>query len=265
MKVLFLGNSHTYFNDMPHIFQMICKEKGKDVRADMLAYPGVTYYWHYGLSSALRYALMHGGYDCMFMQQAAHVPCPPAEETLRDGAAIIALARKCGVEPIQTVPWAEKRLPSHQKEMYSIFSRLAEENHVRLNPVGNVFEDVFENYPDINLYFYDGEHANEYGSYVIALCAFATLFNESVQGVSPRSCRLFDQTAEEFAAGKAKVREIIGNMPEPSTQFEAFARGSAVMNAVLPPVTDPEKLYVDLDPEKCAVLQHLTDKYALRP
>ena len=29
MKVLFLGNSHTFYNDMPQIFADICKERGK--------------------------------------------------------------------------------------------------------------------------------------------------------------------------------------------------------------------------------------------
>ena len=28
MRVLFIGNSHTYYNDMPHLFAQICREKG---------------------------------------------------------------------------------------------------------------------------------------------------------------------------------------------------------------------------------------------
>ena len=44
------------------------------------------------------------------------------ELTLRlaDAEKIIALARKFGVTPIQTMPWAEKRDPAHQKGMYEI-------------------------------------------------------------------------------------------------------------------------------------------------
>ena len=39
MKVLFLGNSHTFYNDMPQIFADICKERGKDVEVAMQAPP----------------------------------------------------------------------------------------------------------------------------------------------------------------------------------------------------------------------------------
>ena len=38
MKVLFIGNSHTYFNDMPYIFKLICQENNIDVDVTMLAH-----------------------------------------------------------------------------------------------------------------------------------------------------------------------------------------------------------------------------------
>ena len=90
MKVLFLGNSHTFFNDMPQIFKNICAEKGKDVEVGMLAHPGVTYGWHYNQFTDLRFALLWGGYDYIVMQQAAHSPCPEKEETLTDAAEAVA-------------------------------------------------------------------------------------------------------------------------------------------------------------------------------
>ncbi len=32
MKVLFIGNSYTYFNDMPKLFENLSRENGKDVQ-----------------------------------------------------------------------------------------------------------------------------------------------------------------------------------------------------------------------------------------
>ena len=31
MKVLFIGNSHTYYNDMPAMYQRLCREHGIDM------------------------------------------------------------------------------------------------------------------------------------------------------------------------------------------------------------------------------------------
>ena len=33
MKILFIGNSYTYFNDMEKIFEALCRENEKDVEA----------------------------------------------------------------------------------------------------------------------------------------------------------------------------------------------------------------------------------------
>lgn len=30
---LFIGNSYTYYNDMPKLFETLCRENGKDVTA----------------------------------------------------------------------------------------------------------------------------------------------------------------------------------------------------------------------------------------
>lgn len=223
MKVLFVGNSHTFFNDMPQIFKNICAEKGKDVEVGMLAHPGVTYGWHFKQFTDLRFALMWGGYDYVVMQQAAHSPCPAKEETLEDGGKIIELARKFGVTPIQTMPWAEKRDPDHQKGMYDIYNTLSEKYDVKLTVAGNVFEDVFFNYPDINMYFVDGEHASPYGSYTIAMAAYAAIFGESVKGLSPNS-------------------------------YETYKEG-------FKNVLDKEEAFFALDPEKAAILQELVDKH----
>ena len=36
MRVLFIGNSHTYFNDMPALFAAFCRQSGVDMEVTML-------------------------------------------------------------------------------------------------------------------------------------------------------------------------------------------------------------------------------------
>lgn len=187
MKVLFLGNSHTYYNDLPMLFANICRQKGKDVEVAMLAHPGVSYEWHIAQFTDLRFALMHGGFDYIFMQQAAHEPCPTREETLRDAKQIVKMARLYGVTPIQTLPWARLDIPEEQEVMDKTYSLVAEENDVALNPVGRVFEYIRKNHPDISVHWFDGAHSSPYGSYANALCSYAMLFGCDLDGISDES------------------------------------------------------------------------------
>ena len=213
VKVLFLGNSHTFFNDMPSIFQMLCEESGT-ARADvvMQAHPGVHLQWHLSQQWELRYGLVQGGFDYLVFQQAAH-PCPPLEETL----------------PVQA------------------------ETGVICSPVGQVFQRVAEEEPDIDLYWVDGEHASPYGSYVVAACAYARIFGKSPVGLPARSICNIPADREKFEEIGA-LRRRAAEEPENS---ELLRQAEALSKEVFTPIYDREKLWIDLDPDKTARLQRI--------
>ncbi len=168
IKVLFLGNSHTYFNDMPHLLSEICRQS-TGCRADvtMLAYSGRTLAWHRSEYFSLRFALLYGGFDYCFIQQAAH-PFPPEEETLPAGAEIARMCRETGVTPVFSMTWAEKRFPENQQKMISAYEKLATDNGALLSPVGRAWQRLLSEHPEIDLFFRDGEHASPYGDLLIA-------------------------------------------------------------------------------------------------
>lgn len=168
MKVLFVGNSHTFFNDMPELFaRFVEKTTGEKPEITMLAYGGRGYRWHRKEYTALRFNLMYGGYDYAVLQQSAH-PYPEIEETLDYGKDIIGLCRRCGVKPVVFMTWAEKRFPENQQKMIDTCTKLAEENDALLAPIGKVWQKVQNENEDIDLYFADGEHAGPYGDFLIA-------------------------------------------------------------------------------------------------
>ena len=61
MKVLFIGNSHTFFNDMPALFARFAEmTTGEKTEAVMLAYGGRDYKWHRKEYFSVRYNLLYG-------------------------------------------------------------------------------------------------------------------------------------------------------------------------------------------------------------
>lgn len=258
MKIMFLGNSHTYYHDMPEIFKRICKEKGKDVEVTMFTHPGMEYKWHLKELTEVRFALMHGGFDYFVMQQAAH-PGPPKEETLRDAKILIEMARGYGVTPIQTVPWCEKYDPDHQAIMYDIFETVAKENSVKLNPIGRIFEDVTKNHPDIEMYWRDGEHASPYGAYANALSTFCTIFGETILDVSDNSIDTFQTTDEQWEALQDCYRRAEKD-PENKELRQACLDAWDIYTPIL---MNKNSINVKLDPEKAKIVRETVEKYAL--
>jgi hypothetical protein len=173
MRVLFVGNSHTYFNDMPALFARMCRElTGETPEVTMLAYSGRSLAWHREEYFALRFALLRGGFDYCVIQQQAH-PFPGEAATEAGLRAILPLCERGGARPVLFMTWAEKARPENAAPMARCYRRLAEESGALLAPVGELFEGFRGT--DVELYWRDGEHASPYGSYLTAATLAALL------------------------------------------------------------------------------------------
>ena len=168
MKVLFLGNSHTFFHDMPALFARFAEATtGEKAEVVMLAYSGRDLDWHRREYFSLRFNLMYGGYDYCIIQQAAH-PYPPVESTMEIGGEIIDLCHRCGVKPVVYMTWAEKRFPQNQQIMIDTCEKLAAKHNALLAPVGKIWHEFRSRHSEIDLYHRDGEHAGPYGDFLVA-------------------------------------------------------------------------------------------------
>ncbi len=187
MRVLFVGNSHTYFNDMPALFARMCREmSGEEPELQMLAYSGRSLRWHREEYFSLRFALLRGGFDYCVLQQQAH-PFPGEEETELALGEILPLCEKAGAKPVLFMTWAEKAKPENANVMSRCYRHLAEKYGALLAPIGQLFERFRGT--EIELYWKDGEHASPYGSYLTAATLAALLCGGAgLERLSDRGC-----------------------------------------------------------------------------
>jgi hypothetical protein len=181
-RILFIGNSHTYFNDMVSMFQHIAEEAtGAPVDITMLAHPGRTLEEHM-TEPEVRFNILCGGYDTVVLQQAAH-PFPGREALFRGASAIHAYVKQAGARTALYMTWAEKRMPGNQQAMAESYAELAKALGAALCPVGLSWQHVLRNHPEIELYDGDGEHASVCGSYLAACVFCAALTGKSPVGL----------------------------------------------------------------------------------
>ena len=174
MKVLFIGNSHTYFNDMPHLFAAMCESlTGERADVTMLAFSNKTLDWHCEEYFSVRFALLYGGYDFCVIQQFGH-PIPPIEETEPPLRNLIELCNHVGTKPVLYMTWAKKDEPENAELISRIYRTLAEKYRTPLAPIAEIYDSLRVDHPEIELYWFDGSHASPYGDYLIA-ATFAAL------------------------------------------------------------------------------------------
>ena len=83
MKVLFIGNSHTFVHYVPARTAEFCKSYGQPIEPVMLTHPGMGLDWHLRQSQTY-FNLLWGGYDAVILQHNAH-PFPGKESLLEAG------------------------------------------------------------------------------------------------------------------------------------------------------------------------------------
>lgn len=206
-RILFIGNSHTYFNDMPFIFQTFThSEKAGSQGIDpafctMIVHGGRLLSEHLA-EPEVHYNIKYGHYDHVVIQQAAH-PFPGKEVLLRDGKILADLIHSAGSQMVGYMTWAEQAHLEHQQIMKESYTELCTVTDSILAPVGAVWKTVLQdqNAP-VHLYYKDGEHASFAGSYLAACVIYAAIYGKTPVGL-PHVFRHGENTVYELEREQA--------------------------------------------------------------
>ena len=162
LNLLFIGNSHTYYNDMPLMVQRRAENAGCSCRVTMIAHGGWFLAQH-AEEPDVRFNILYGKYDYVILQEHAH-PFGPEEDFREAVVKLNALIRQAGSKPILYETWARKDEPKAQENMNSIHRHVAREIDALLAPVGENWWGYMKSWPDLEMYDGDSAHASRAGS-----------------------------------------------------------------------------------------------------
>ena len=162
LEILFIGNSHTYKNDMPLMVRRRAIECGYECRVTMIAHGGWFLAQH-AEEPDVRFNILFGGYDYVVLQEHAH-PFGPVEK-FRDAAVRLnSWIREAGSTPVIFDTWAKKSEPEMQEEMNEAHRMVACEIDALLAQVGVNWWGYQKSWPELEMYDKDGAHASAAGS-----------------------------------------------------------------------------------------------------
>ena len=173
MKLLFIGNSHTFYNAMPQTVQELFAAVGQKVHITMLAAAGKGLSYH-ATSQNAAFNVRYGGYDLVIAQEKVSGFEPGA---FRDSAKILkSMCDDAGAAFYLYMPWTARGERAAQCEMTDVYQSFCRENGCFFAPAGEVFAKLLAT-PAVadKLYREDNKHASAFGSYVAALTVFYTV------------------------------------------------------------------------------------------
>ena len=184
LKVLFIGNSHTYLNFMPQMLLALAsvKDRGKALVVDQCTGKGASLGWHWN-NKPSRDAITEDRWDHVVLQDRSGGPLEEPESFEHHAGLLNAEIRKQGAETIFFMTWANRTRPDTQSVLAEAYTRIARKLGACLAPVGLAWEALHRIEPDLGLYHPDGRHASPAGSYLTACVFYSVLFNSSPEGL----------------------------------------------------------------------------------
>jgi hypothetical protein len=196
-RVLFIGNSYTFVNDLPNTFAELARSGGHKVEVGMSAQGGWTLAQHNESPETLR-LLNSAKWNFVVLQEQSEIPSVESARTQGMVPAARGLARKVnaiGAAPVFFITWAhrdgfpEKGMDYEgmQKQIIYGYTQIAQELHATVAPVGRAWSVVMKEHPELSLWLDDGSHPTEAGTYLAACVFYAVIFHESPEELSYRA------------------------------------------------------------------------------
>ena len=240
-KALFIGNSYTYFNQLPELVEGIANAKG-NIFNHQSHTPGGTSLSTHANNATVQNLFSASQWDYVILQaqsqepsfhpsQVANQVYPYANSLCEN----IRAANAC-TKPVFYMTWGRENGDANncaiyppictyegmQERLETSYTEMADNNSALLAPVGTAWKTIRSNFPSINLYHSDGSHPSIQGSYLAACVFYAVLYNDS-----PASN--FMPEDDDFTQEEAQILQTVAynTVQEVNVNYTTIAQATA--------------------------------------
>jgi hypothetical protein len=190
-KILFVGNSYTYFNNMPaQYFGEIMKAAGYKVKVISVTKGGWTLSNSANpgdeLGSRVDSMLTNQGFDFVVLQEQSMTPAVNTGAFYNAVGRLDKKIRECGATPILYATWGRRKGSGDLTDygltdetmtwkLAAAYEHMGQTHDIPVAHVGLAFWDVLQNQKGITLHDPDLSHPSPEGSYLAALTIFARI------------------------------------------------------------------------------------------
>ncbi|MEZ4755941.1 MAG: PKD domain-containing protein [Flavobacteriales bacterium] len=193
-RILFIGNSYTYSNDLPGMLRQVALSLGDTVVTQMVAPGGFTFQGHSSNTATLN-AIDQGEWDHVVLQEQSQRPAFPPEqvsqEVLPYANQLVSRIRSTSpcAAPVFMMTWGRENgdqqncafypplctYAGMQQRLWESYVLMAMENDAHCAPVGSVWRSYRSAHPEAALYT-DGSHPNVLGTFIAATTLYVSIF-----------------------------------------------------------------------------------------
>lgn len=218
LKVLFIGNSLTFYNDLPEMVRYLGEHAVPPLPMDVdsITVPGATLKRHWEKGEALK-SIREGGWSCVVLQGQSLEAVTDQEGFFAHVRLFDAEIRKGGAKTLLYMTWALQKAPQDQQRLTDAYHKIGGEIGARVVPVGVARESLLKLRPEAPIYTQDGKHPSPQGTYLAACLFHAILSGQSPKGLPveiPNPARKDKILVQINPADAAICQEVVAKVVE---------------------------------------------------
>jgi hypothetical protein len=171
LRLLFIGNSLTYTNDLPALVAAIGRANGRTVAHELVASPDLSLEDHWQQGDARR-AIARGGWHLVVLQQGPSALPESRALLVSYTRRFAAEIRKAGASPALFMVWPAQARRGDFPGVSRSYTAAADAVSGVLLPVGNAWREAWRHDSRLALYGPDGFHPSPLGSRLAALVIY---------------------------------------------------------------------------------------------
>lgn len=218
LRVLFIGNSYTHGNELPHIITQLFAARGTRFEYEMIAPGGTSLDQHWQAGAALA-AIRKAEWAYVVLQDQSLQPVRNREGVLASVALFAPEIRQANAQPVLYQTWPRQSRPEDGLAIIETYRLAAEASQALVVPAGVAWASAVE--AGIEPYYDDGSHPNRLGSYLIALQFYRTLSGAPAVGLPLSFRTAADEPATGISEDEAQRLQILAD------QLPLIAPGAA--------------------------------------
>ena len=187
-KILFVGNSYTYFWNLPQTVEAMAKEKSFPLEARQSTSGGTHWghHWRGERELKTRDKIEQGDFTAVVLQNHSMSALNRKDSMVHFGGLFAEQIKTKGADVYLYMTWAREWNPYMQAEIKEQYMALGEKLRAKVVPVGPAWERARQLRPGFPLYDDDQSHPSPLGTYLTACVFFGTFSGQSPVGLPSR-------------------------------------------------------------------------------
>ena len=182
-RVLFIGNSLTFANDLPGMVEALSAAGGnKRWTCESVAFPDFSLEDHWSRGDAAK-AISHGGWSAVILQQGPSALLESRASLVEYTKKFDAEIRRAGGRTALYMVWPSASRAGDFDAVSASYRAAAQAVNGLLLPVGDAWRAARKRDPTLALYGVDGFHPTTVGTYLAAVVIYSRLSGRSPVGL----------------------------------------------------------------------------------